>query len=511
MEGMLFDCKPERVSRILKSLSSISCENWIIEGKEPNRSDLETILEFLSPEYLVPLSKLVKEPDTFPANIRIIYPGNDPIESASQLSGIVNTLHPMLRQKSEQFWTDLAYSSPGTLEIGLVSCVGLLHSGYSSKALGIFDYLLTKHGNSFDIVVLQHLISEYNKNTRSQTPSTLMDLLSTYFYLPSSARDSGDQIVRQFEKTPLVTVVMTARNPGDTALNSISHLLETSLIENLEIICIDDKSTDGTSAEILRSFFQNNNVGRLILNPKNLGIPKNLNSALGMANGKYLFCIGDDLILPGKIQADVDNFELLGEELAVTHSISQSISYDGKTFFPNFSNSTDKPRAYNPPSSFVDVIARGGDVAAPTAMLRASCIRSVEGWDESIPWEDKAMWLKLAYAGYQFSFRPVVTTLYRINPNSVSSSFASGDLVGQMRTYLPYSSYRESRKQMHRILLMAALARYRGVMDYQECASLYISDKNSRLVVKLLLKTRLLVFVVAILRPAWKILIKFRK
>jgi glycosyltransferase involved in cell wall biosynthesis len=209
---------------------------------------------------------------------------------------------------------------------------------------------------------------------------------------------------------PIVTAVILCFNTGNQVVETIKSILQNGY-STLEIICIDDKSTDGTSAEILRSFFQNNNVGRLILNPKNLGIPKNLNSALGMANGKYLFCIGDDLILPGKIQADVENFELLGEELAVTHSISQSISYDGKTFFPNFSNSTDKPRAYNPPSSFVEVIARGGDVAAPTAMLRASCIRSVEGWDESIPWEDKAMWLKLAHAGYQFSFRPVVTTI----------------------------------------------------------------------------------------------------
>ena len=299
MEGMLFDCKPERVSRILKSLSSIICENWIIEGKEPNRSDLETILEFLSPEYLVPLSKLVKEPDTFPANIRIIYPGNDPIESASQLSGIVNTLHPMLRQKSEQFWTDLAYSSPGTLEIGLVSCVGLLHSGYSSKALGIFDYLLTKPGYSFDIVVLQHLISEYNKNTRSQTPSTLMDLLSNYFYLPSSARDSGDQIVRQFEKTPLVTVVMTARNPGDTALNSISHLLETSLIENLEIICIDDGSDLDFTPTINEI---NDSRVKSVRLDESINIYNARNLAIEMAEGEFVaFLDAGDFSMPGRL------------------------------------------------------------------------------------------------------------------------------------------------------------------------------------------------------------------
>jgi alpha-1,3-rhamnosyltransferase len=278
---------------------------------------------------------------------------------------------------------------------------------------------------------------------------------------------------------PLVTAVVLNFNSGEHAIEAIKSLINNGY-ENLEIICIDDNSQRDDSKQTLKAFHDVTNFGTLILNSENKGIPKNLNEALRLARGEFILAIGDDIVLKDKISDDVSCFLSGPKNLAVVHSIHQSMSFDSSTLYPNFSHSLAYPEIFNDNTEFEAVLRNGGGISAPTAFLRASHVRSVGGWDEEIPWEDKPMWLKLAKHGFVFRFRPRVTVFYRRNPNSVSSVFRPGDLLGQVRTYLPYSEYSQARKHLNRSVFVAALSgvRLNDLTEYNDVVRLYKTSRK---------------------------------
>lgn len=72
---------------------------------------------------------------------------------------------------------------------------------------------------------------------------------------------------------------------------------------------------------------------QLLKNDTNQGITKSQNRLLNLASGKYYLLVGDDLMLPDKIQSDVDFLE---KAQATTYAV---ISH-GQTF-------TDSPEEYS--------------------------------------------------------------------------------------------------------------------------------------------------------------------
>lgn len=78
----------------------------------------------------------------------------------------------------------------------------------------------------------------------------------------------------------------------------------------IEVVICDDGSADGT-ADIARAWkARYPDVIRLALAERNEGIPSNFNRGLTAATGRYLCWLGgDDIILPGKVQAQFDFLE----------------------------------------------------------------------------------------------------------------------------------------------------------------------------------------------------------
>ena len=102
---------------------------------------------------------------------------------------------------------------------------------------------------------------------------------------------------------PKVTICALSYNTGDFTELAIRSALD-SKYPNLEIICIDDGSTDSSakklsalSKELGFDFYEN---------LENKGIPFSCNRGLDLAKGQYFILIGDDLMLPNRIQGDVD-------------------------------------------------------------------------------------------------------------------------------------------------------------------------------------------------------------
>lgn len=110
----------------------------------------------------------------------------------------------------------------------------------------------------------------------------------------------------------------------DEALNSI----ESQTYDNIEIILINDCSSDETENICLEHKKKNNNI-IYFKNNNNLGIAKSLNKALNLANGEYIVRMdGDDISLPNRIQTMVDFLEK-NQHVDIVASSTITIDEDG--------------------------------------------------------------------------------------------------------------------------------------------------------------------------------------
>jgi glycosyltransferase involved in cell wall biosynthesis len=101
---------------------------------------------------------------------------------------------------------------------------------------------------------------------------------------------------------PLISVVIPAYNVAPFIEEAIRSIM-TQTYENLEIIVVDDCSTDDTYAILQRLAAEDSRI-RLYRNERNKRIVETLNYAIEVARGSYIARMdGDDVSLPQKIEA----------------------------------------------------------------------------------------------------------------------------------------------------------------------------------------------------------------
>lgn len=111
------------------------------------------------------------------------------------------------------------------------------------------------------------------------------------------------------EEQPLVSIAIITYNQRGFLRECIESCLEQDYAKT-EIVVADDGSTDGTQ-DMLQEYAKKY-PGRFVLrlSEKNYGITKNSNLAHFACSGKYIAWMGgDDLMLPGKISAQVEFME----------------------------------------------------------------------------------------------------------------------------------------------------------------------------------------------------------
>jgi len=116
----------------------------------------------------------------------------------------------------------------------------------------------------------------------------------------------------------LVTVVVPCFNAARFIGTTIESVLAQSH-RNLELLIVDDKSTDG-SAEIVRSFALRDPRVKLIEMPRNTGAPAApRNTGVRAASGKWVALLdADDLWHPRKLEFQLAALERTGTQLCST-------------------------------------------------------------------------------------------------------------------------------------------------------------------------------------------------
>jgi glycosyltransferase involved in cell wall biosynthesis len=213
---------------------------------------------------------------------------------------------------------------------------------------------------------------------------------------------------------PTFSVVMPAYNAGATIEAAIRSVLGQTR-SDLELLVVDDGSTDDTAARVER-FFADGEVR--LLRQRNTGPGAARNAAIVEARGSYVtFLDSDDLWLP-------DYLETMHRTLEADPAAG--LAFTGVWFLDERTrrihpvpDGAELPRPPRDPEQFLLVLLERNFVRVPT--VRRRVLDHVGGFNPSL-WigEDYELWLRIVAAGYPAVRAPGVHHIYRDRTHSLS-------------------------------------------------------------------------------------------
>ena len=181
----------------------------------------------------------------------------------------------------------------------------------------------------------------------------------------------------------MVSVIIPTYNQAQQLPRAIESVWAQG-IEDLEVIVVDDGSTDDTDV-VLREL---SNDGRLrCFRQQNLGPAAARNRGIRESRGELIaFLDSDDFWLPGKLQAELEALERTG--CRFSYCGSQVVDENGDVL-------TSLPAA-DKDSLFSELIW-GNRIATPTVLVHRSLLDEAGPFDESLhSGEDWDLWLRLS-------------------------------------------------------------------------------------------------------------------
>lgn len=125
----------------------------------------------------------------------------------------------------------------------------------------------------------------------------------------------------------LVSVILPTYNRKEYLPRAIDSVLQQD-VEGIELIVVDDGSTDGTK-ELMEQY--SDERIRYMRTPVNRGVANARNAGIRRAKGKYIaFQDSDDVWVQGKLKAQIKAIEEADEETALSYHIMARITPDGK-------------------------------------------------------------------------------------------------------------------------------------------------------------------------------------
>jgi len=207
---------------------------------------------------------------------------------------------------------------------------------------------------------------------------------------------------------PVVSVIMAACNAADTIVEAIDSILRQTW-ENLELIVIDDGSTDATASIV--NGFHDPRI-RFISNESNVGLARSLQRGTGAATGRFMARMdADDLSHPQRLE----------KQVAFLDSRPR-VGFAGTSFDLMDEQSRVLGRRVRPATD--EFLQRQLLVWNPfchgSVMIRRELLRASGGYDENFPSAmDFDLWLRLAERTCA-AIMPEVLYSWRVRPDSMT-------------------------------------------------------------------------------------------
>lgn len=214
---------------------------------------------------------------------------------------------------------------------------------------------------------------------------------------------------------PLVTVICVCYNHAHYVCEALDAVANQTY-PNIELVVIDDGSTDG-SGKLIKKWVVNHPDATLILNGKNLGYCKTFNKAYRVSKGELLIDLSaDDVLMPDRVEEGVKLFANAGDEVGVQFSDAQYIDEQGN---PLKLHSEKFPHKTIPQGDIYKEVIQRYFICSPTMMFRRSVLDVLQGYDESLAFEDFDFWIR---ASRNFKF--IYSTGVLVKKREVSTSMS---------------------------------------------------------------------------------------
>ncbi|EMS6184497.1 glycosyltransferase family 2 protein [Neisseria gonorrhoeae] len=223
---------------------------------------------------------------------------------------------------------------------------------------------------------------------------------------------------------PLVSVLICAYNVEKYFAQSLSAVVGQTW-RNLDILIVDDGSTDGTPA-IARRFQEQDGRIRIISNPRNLGFIASLNIGLDelAKSGEYIARTdADDIAAPGWIEKIVGEMEKDRSIIAMGAWLEVlSEEKDGNRLARHHRHGEiwDKPTRHE---DIAAVFPFGNPIHNNTMIMRRSVIDGGLRYDTGRDWaEDYQFWYDVSKLG-RLAYYPEALVKYRFHQDQTSSKY----------------------------------------------------------------------------------------
>lgn len=213
---------------------------------------------------------------------------------------------------------------------------------------------------------------------------------------------------------PLVSVIIPAYN-HDKYVERAIHSVLTQTYPHIELIVVDDGSTDDTLA-VIEQVRSKSKKDFKVIAKKNGGVSSALNAGIAASHGEYIAILAsDDWFLPEKTARQIAMFSAADRATGMVHANGLIQSEDGGP-------PVNLLGSYRPAEGlcFKELVARGVTAIAPSIMVRRTVVDEVGGFDETLVGEDLDFYAAVAAQGYAIGFDP--------SPQIVKS--ARGDNLG---------------------------------------------------------------------------------
>ena len=208
---------------------------------------------------------------------------------------------------------------------------------------------------------------------------------------------------------PTVSVLTSSYNHAHVLPDALTSAAGSTL-RDLEIVVVDDGSTDDTVPRVREWMADNAHVPAILLrHPVNRGLGHGRNSALGFARGRFSFVLdADNVLYPHAIERLLDALESVHEATFAWGMQQRHGPDDSQCLWSFFPWEPDRFRTVN----YIDSMA----------LFRTEVVRDLGGYTTDLRlhgWEDYDLWCRIAEHGGNGVLVPEIIARYLASPHSM--------------------------------------------------------------------------------------------
>ncbi|MBE6915721.1 MAG: glycosyltransferase [Ruminococcaceae bacterium] len=211
---------------------------------------------------------------------------------------------------------------------------------------------------------------------------------------------------------PDISVIMSVYN-GETYLEEAIESVRNQTFRNWELIVINDCSTDST-AEILAVFAAKDERIKVHPNEVNLKLPKSLNKAISLCEGKYIARMdADDICLPTRLEKQ---YRFMEENPGVALSSCRFMTVKNGVYMSGGAGGRCDHEALRAMLLTINPILHPGVIAKAEVLKKFN-------YDTTLTCtEDLELWTRLVLENQTIQILPECLLIYRLHDKQITST-----------------------------------------------------------------------------------------